>query len=273
MKLLGQLNIYGKTKVDVAIQRAKTFEPEEGYYLNYSGGKDSIATKLILDLAGVKYDAHYNITGIDPPEVYYFIKKQKDVHMHQHQKSIFQLIVKKLMPPTRMVRYCCEVLKEHGGEYRFNVTGVRWAESRSRANGRLDIEFDRYGSKSKKAIENRKIFLNSDNDEKRKMIELCSIKGKHILNPIVDFTDQEVWELIKYYGVDYPELYDQGFCRIGCIGCPLATKENRLRELKRYPKFKENYIKTFDRMLIKRKELGKTTTWRSGEEVFEWWIK
>lgn len=272
MKLLGQLNIYGKNKVDVAIERAKTFEPEEGYYLNYSGGKDSIATKLILDLAEVKYDAHYNITGIDPPEVYHFIKEQ-DVQMHQHEESIFKLIVRKLLPPTRMTRYCCEVLKEHGGEERFNVTGVRWAESRRRANSRLDIEFDRYGSNSRKAIENRKIFLNSDNDEKRKMLETCSVKGKHILNPIVDFTDQEVWELIKHYGMDYPVLYDEGFCRIGCIGCPLAKKRNRLMEFKRYPKFKENYIKAFDKMLIRRKELDKVTEWKSGEEVFEWWMK
>ncbi|MBY7064395.1 phosphoadenosine phosphosulfate reductase [Clostridium sporogenes] len=272
---IGQLNIYKKTKLDVAIERAKYYEKVtdgKGYYLNYSGGKDSILTKLILDLADVKYDAHYNITGIDPPEVVYFIRKQKDIQMHQHEKSIFELIVEKLMPPTRMVRYCCEVLKEHGGEDRFNVTGVRWAESNRRKKTRLDVEFDRYGSQSKEAIEKRKIFLNSDNDEKRRMLEMCSIKGKHILNPIIDFTDEEVWEVIRYYNLEYPELYDQGFCRIGCIGCPLSKKKNRIMEFKRYPKFKENYIKTFKRMIDHRNELGKETQWKTGEEVFEWWM-
>lgn len=270
--MIGQLNIYKKTKLDVAIEIVKSFKPPKGYYLNYSGGKDSIVTKLVLDLAGVKYDAHYNITGIDPPEVFYFIKNQKDVKMHQHEEDIFSLIVRKLMPPTRMVRYCCEVLKEHGGEGRFNVTGVRWVESSRRAKTRLDIEFDRYGSKSKEAIEKRKIFLNSDNDTRRRMVEGCVVKGKHILNPIIDFTDEEVWEVIKYYDLEYPSLYDEGFCRLGCIGCPLSTKKNRIREFKRYPKFKENYIRAFEKMIKRRNELDKETKWKSGEEVFEWWL-
>lgn len=94
--------------------------------LPWSGGKDSIVTKLVLDLAGVKYDAHYNITGIDPPEVVYQIRKLKDVQMHQHEEDIFKQIMRKLYPPTRKVRYCCGDLKEHGGEGRFCVTGVRW---------------------------------------------------------------------------------------------------------------------------------------------------
>lgn len=269
---IGQLNIYKKTKLDVAIERVKSFNPSEGYYLNYSGGKDSIVTKLVLDLADAKYDAHYNITGIDPPEVFYFIKNQKDIEMHQHEKSIFELIVEKLMPPTRMIRYCCDKLKERGGEERFNVTGVRWAESKRRAKTRLDIEFDRYGSKSKEAEERREIFLNSDNDERRRMVESCQVKGKHILNPIIDFTDQEVWEVIRYYNLEYPSLYDEGFCRLGCIGCPLSTKKNRIREFKRYPKFKENYIRTFDKMIKHRIERGKDTQWKNGEEVFEWWL-
>lgn len=224
--MLGQLNIYHKTKLDVAIENVKYYERATkglGFYFNYSGGKDSIATKIVLDLAGVKYDAHYNITGIDPPEVFYQIKNTPGIIMHQHEKSFFQLVYEKLMPPTRLTRYCCEKLKEHGGEDRFNVTGVRWAESKRRARTREGIEFDRYGSRSKNAEENRKIFLNCDNDEKRRMLEMCSIKGKNILNPIVDWTDEEVWEVIEYYNVKYPVLYDEGFKRIGCIGCPLST--------------------------------------------------
>lgn len=43
-----------------------------------------------------------------------------------------KLIVKKQFPPTRLIRYCCEDLKEPGGVGRVVVTGVRWAESRNR---------------------------------------------------------------------------------------------------------------------------------------------
>lgn len=268
-----QLNILKQTKLDVAIERYKMFEPEEGYYLNYSGGKDSELIRLIANLAGVKYDAHYNITGIDPPELFYHVKKQKDVQMHIYEESFPKLVVRKLLPPSRQNRYCCEVLKEHGGEGRFCVTGVRWAESNKRATNRKMVEFDTYGSSSKEAKENRIIFLNSDNDERRKMIETCKVKGKHILNPGIDFTTKEVWEVLRYYNVDYCKLYDEGFDRLGCIGCPLSNIKKRIREFKRWPKFKENYIRTYDRMIKHRLELGKETAWKSGEEVFEWTMK
>lgn len=35
-----QLNIYGADKVQVAIDRLRAFEPKEGYYLCFSGGKE-----------------------------------------------------------------------------------------------------------------------------------------------------------------------------------------------------------------------------------------
>ena len=285
--MLGQLqyNEFGTTndRVKTAIQRAKFFNSAAlttgGYYLNYSGGKDSIATKIILELANVRFSTNYNITGLDPPEVVYFIKEQKDVNMHQYEESVFQLIVRKLMPPTRMVRYCCDVLKEHGGEGKFNVTGVRWAESARRKNSRLPVEYNSYGSQSKKSKSIKKEFLMADNEEKRQMIETesmpngCKTTGKHILNPIVDWSDADVWELIKYYGAEYPSLYDEGFKRIGCIGCPLSKKCNRIMEFKRYPKYKENYIRAFSKMIDHRIEREKPTLWKSGEEVFEWWMK
>ena len=55
-------------KVQVAIDRIKTFEPPEGYYVAFSGGKDSVVILDLVKRSGVKFDAHYNITGIDAPE-------------------------------------------------------------------------------------------------------------------------------------------------------------------------------------------------------------
>lgn len=46
-----QLNMYGKDKVQTAIDRFKSFEPEEGYYLAFSGGKDSVVIKALADMA------------------------------------------------------------------------------------------------------------------------------------------------------------------------------------------------------------------------------
>lgn len=134
-------------KVAKSIERLKAFEPEEGYYLAFSGGKDSVVCKALLDKAGVKYDAHYRVTSVDPPELVRFIKNQHpDVHRdvprypedYKNPKlagkpiTMWNLIPEKLIPPTRLIRYCCAALKESGGDGRMTITGVRWSESINR---------------------------------------------------------------------------------------------------------------------------------------------
>ncbi len=270
-----QLNIYGQTKVEVAIERLKTFEPPEGYYVAFSGGKDSQVIYHLCKEAGVKFDAHYNITGIDPPELVYFIRENyPDVQRHQHEKSMFQLMEEKGLP-TRLKRFCCAELKERGGTGRFVITGVRWAESVRRKNSRNLVEFDVYGSNSKKAKEKREIFLNSDNDEKRTMIENCTVKGKHVLNPIIDWTDADVWNYLKSRNIKYCELYDYGYERLGCIGCPMSTKKRM--ELRKYPKFAKNYKRAIARWLPgyleRRKAKGMKPLFETVDEWYSWWIE
>lgn len=270
-----QLNIYGQTKVDVAIERLRMFEPPEGYYVAFSGGKDSQVIYHLCKEAGVKFDAHYNITGIDPPELVYFIRNNySDVIRHQHEKSMFQLIEEKGIP-TRLKRFCCAELKERGGQGRFVVTGVRWAESAKRKNNRSLIEFDVYGSQSKEAKENREIFLNSDNDEKRQMIENCQVKGKHVHNPIVDWTNADVWSYLNSRGLEHCKLYNEGYKRLGCIGCPMSSTKRK--ELKRYPKFAENYKRAIARWLpgyIERAAKdGRKPLFTTADEWYSWWIE
>lgn len=273
MSTLGQLNFQGKNKIEVAIERIRYFEPPEGYYLAFSGGKDSIVCKELLNMAKVKYDAHYNNTTADPPELIYYMRNHhEDVIIDQPPTTMWKLIPEKLLPPTRIIRYCCDVLKEGGGTGRFVITGVRWAESTRRKKNRQVIEFDKYGSQAKLARETRKVFLMSDNEDKRMMIETCQIKGKHILNPIIDWEDSEVWEFIKLRKLPYCELYDQGYTRLGCIGCPMQSVEQKIKEFERYKKHKANYIRAFDRMLVERRKRKLPTDWKTGEEVFEWWI-
>jgi len=57
--MLGQLNLWGKNKVEVAIDRLQSFEPKEGYYLAFSGGKDSQCIYELAKMAGVKFNAFY----------------------------------------------------------------------------------------------------------------------------------------------------------------------------------------------------------------------
>lgn len=239
-----KIDLFGK-KTDLvrsAIDMLINYEPEEGYHLAFSGGKDSIVIKKLADMAGVEYTAQYNYTTVDPPELIYFIKEHHpDVIMSYPEETMWELIPRKLMPPTRLVRYCCEVLKERSGSGRRVITGVRRAESSNRAN--------------------------------RRGIEICSKdKTKTYVNPIINWSDSDVWEFIKTMNIPYCKLYDQGFDRLGCIMCPLASPKQMEFEAEKYPKFKEAYIRSFDRMLKVREEKGKETQWETGEEVMAWWL-
>lgn len=136
-----EYDLFGKKrdKVQTAIDRLRAFEPPDGYYLAFSGGKDSQCIYELAKLAGVKFDAHYRVTSVDPPELVRFIKGvypevSRDIPHDKNGKPItmWNLIPRKLMPPTRLVRYCCKEFKETGGEGRVTVTGVRWAESQNR---------------------------------------------------------------------------------------------------------------------------------------------
>ena len=110
----------------------------------------------------------------------------------------------------------------------------------------------------------------NDNDERRKMTEQCVAKGKFNVNPIIDWTDNDVWEFIKSNNLIYCSLYNEGFNRLGCIGCPLGS--NKAKELERWPKYKVAYLRAFDRMLLERKRRGKQTTWKTSQDVMDWWL-
>lgn len=241
---LKELTLFGeRDKVQIAVDRLKQFEPQEGYYLAFSGGKDSITIYKLAELADVKFDAHYHITTVDPPELVRFIKQYYPcVSRDRPEMSMFRLIKKNFWPPMRQQRYCCRELKEVGGHGRIVVTGVRWAESPKRAQ--------------------------------RRMLESCfSDKGKVYLHPVIDWTNEDVWEFIHLYNLPYCPLYDEGFERLGCIMCPQeSNQQNIQRQIEKWPKFVKAYINTLDKVIESRKSLGRKCTFNTGQELFDWWI-
>ena len=278
--MLIEQTLFGeKDKVQIAIDRLKTFEPPEGYWLAFSGGKDSVVCYHLCKMAGVKFEAHYNITSVDPPELLRFIKKeypdvQRDVPRDKDGNAItmWTLIPKKKMPPTRLVRYCCEKLKEGGGQNRVVVTGVRWAESAKRKNihGIVTLPKKQPEQEGWQKTPAGGLILNEDNGDNRRLVEQCFARQKVNVNPIIDWTDDEVWEFIEKYHVPYCELYDQGYTRLGCVGCPMSS--NQEAELEKYPYIKKKYIKAFEKMLDERGKAGLETEWDTGEEVMAWWL-
>lgn len=147
-------------KVEIAIKRLKAFCPPEGYYVAFSGGKDSQCAYHLCKMAGVKFDAHYNVTSVDPPELVQFIKSHyPDVQFDYPRDSkgnvitMWNLIPAERMPPTRLVRYCCETLKETSGKGRYTVTGVRQAESANRKRNQGVITIPNSDDKLQKELE------------------------------------------------------------------------------------------------------------------------
>lgn len=243
-----------------------------------SGGKDSSVCVELAKRAGILFEVIHNHTTADAPETYWFIEwkfkalEEKGIKCTRNypvyngvRTSMWKLIPQKLIPPTRIMRYCCSVLKERGGEGRFITTGVRWDESAKRKNNRGIYE------------SGREIILNNDNDDRRRLFENCSVKAKRVCNPIIDWTDSDVWDFIRSEHLEVNPLYFDGFSRVGCIGCPLATKKARQIEFLRYPKYKKNYIQSFGRMIKERKAKGKMDGYvrmgRTGEDVFHWWME
>jgi len=239
---IGEKGLEFEDKVEQALTVLKMHQVKEGYYLAFSGGKDSAVIYELAKMAGVEFDAHYNFTTVDPPELVNFIRNEyPEVKTHYPEKTMWELIVEKRMPPTRIVRYCCDALKEGGGEGRLVITGIRHAESYQRSN--------------------RCIF---EQDNRR--------KDKFYLNPIIEWSEKDVWDFIKERKIKYCKLYDEGYSRLGCIGCPMGNTKGMLFDFKKYPKYKKNYIKAFQRMLDKREKDGLKNNWKSGKEVFNWWV-
>lgn len=248
-----------------------------------SGGKDSSVITELAIRAGIPAEFMHNHTTADAPETVRFVRSefkrleelgyQCTLNMPTYKGkrvSMWSLIPQKLMPPTRLVRYCCSVLKETGGANRFICTGVRWAESRSRKENRGIYE-------KNGALKASRIILNNDNDDKRMLFENCRLKGKRVVNPIVDWLDADVYGFLADAKAPMNPLYAEGQCRVGCVGCPMAGKKGREDEFLRWPKYKNLYLRAFDNMLKERERRGELEgSWRIGttaNDVFNWWME
>lgn len=273
-------------KEKTAIERLKAFEPEDSAYcLCYSGGKDSDAVRILAALAGVKHILEHNLTTIDAPETVRYIRSVPGVHINHPERTMWELIVARRMPPTRFARYCCEAIKEREGKGRLKVTGVRWEESWARRQSAGLVRMmgkkartyaERNGVEVQKTRDSRRggIVLNYDNDDARRMVERCYRTSQTLVNPIIDWTEADVWTFLRHYGCDGNPLYQCGFSRIGCIGCPMKSRAQRLADFRKWPKYKTIYTHAFDRMLEKRVADGLAVSegWQDGAAVFRWWL-
>ena len=238
---------------------ALRYDPENGYFLAFSGGKDSQALYHIAQLAGVKFKAHFSPTTVDPPQLIRFIRKQyPEVEFEKVEKSMYQMAKEMGMVPTRRLRWCCARFKETAGAGKVTLTGIRKAESIKRAK-RQTVEvsghkfagdLDAFFGWSKERIEKKVKNLNQDEFSRDKQQEIRCINGKDsiIVNPMLEWSDADVWDFLnKVMEVPHCELYDPPYNqhRIGCILCPMAGPKQHARDIELWPHAKERWIGVF----------------------------
>jgi len=198
--------------VPVTLDRLRTFEPEDGYVLAYSGGKDSDCILALAKEAGVKFEAVHHLTTIDPPELVRHVVSREGVTFTKPKESMVSMIRRKGLP-SAVRRWCCASLKEHKYPGRIVLTGVRWSESARRST--------------------------------RRMVEVSQkCRTQRYLHPILDWKNADVWGYLNGRGVETCCLYREGRSRIGCVCCPLGR--DGVDSAKRWPAIARKLKKAFD---------------------------
>ncbi len=241
----------GLNKIETAIALIQAAEPMQGFYGAFSGGKDSEITKDLTKRAKVKADWHYCVSPFDPPAIYQHIRtNHPDVAWDYYVRGFWNLVVEKGLP-TRKNRWCCEYIKEAGGEGRVLIVGNRSEESNTRNKQKCFEKHSRYPKVDK-------IFV----------------------RPIITWTKSEVWEYIDTYKLQVCSLYSKGFERLGCIMCPVANYKKRLFEMEYFPKIAYLWRRTCQFIVDERLSRGNLTKrgkpykyqHQTGDELFDWWL-
>lgn len=271
-------------KIDAAIARLRTGSLMAERYtgkpmvITYSGGKDSDVLLHLARRANIPIEVSHNLTTVDAPETVWHVRDVfraleldgipasiRYATYKGQRTTMWSEIVRRGVPPTRLMRYCCSVFKESSGKGRMIATGVRWQESSARAKR---AAYEALAPRKEDRI------LVNDNDESRRLYEDCRLKGTRVTNPLIDWTDADVWQYIHDNHICTNPLYGMGYTRVGCVGCPMAGYIHRVNAFVRWPKYRQAYLHAFERMLDVRRAKGlKSDLWHNAEDVMRWWLE
>jgi len=246
------------TKIDKAISLIGEYESnaidmsDDGYCLAFSGGKDSAVIAKLAEIAGIRHTMDYSVTTLDPPELVRHIKDNYNATFHRQPRALLTEMVENTSckgPPTRLMRWCCEKYKENTGNQQWKILGIRAAESPRR----------------KKAW--KQVIINNNNNK------TC------IVNPILYWTDKDVWDFHRDQRMSSCCLYSEGFDRLGCIGCPMAGARQQRIGFDRWPRYEFLWRRAFDRFWDKWSGVptkqGKRRYFEdfgSAQGFWDWWV-
>ena len=202
------------------LQQVQKAHPDEVIEIAYSGGTDSDVILQLAKEAGIRYEAIYKNTTIDPPGT--ILHAQDMGATIIRPKSTFAELIQKNGLPTRFSRFCCKELKEYKVRD-VAVMGVRKRESVKRASRYSEpTECRFYG--------NKKVHTEA-------------------VYPILEWTDEDVAAFLSDRKIKCAPIYYDAECafhverRLGCMCCPLASKKNRIEEFRKHPGMVRFYIR------------------------------
>lgn len=204
--------------------------------VGFSGGKDSLVVYDLCKRAGIECKFYFNHALEDLTTLRYIRENFPDVIWRRTEKGFFEYLQKekKGMFPTFQFAWCCEAYK-HNAKFIDNasIVGIRSSESPKRAKRRI------FMSKNK-------TFKKRNNTTIDKYFkDECQGVGspnKILLNAIVDWSDDDVWNYIHKYDLPINPLYSNGFNRVGCMICPKTNFRNNFPMLMKYPKLIDSVI-------------------------------
>lgn len=243
---------------------ALAMQPDNGFYVGFSGGKDSQVLLSLVQSAGVKYRAFYNVTTNDPPpSVYYIREHYPDVEFSFPKRNFFTIVAHKGLP-TRQHRFCCDELKEPFGAGWVVLTGVRRDESKTR-EAYNDVQV--YSKRKEHQDRTRKRTIEEIESNEHRCIKG---KDKLMVRPLLDWTDEDVWRYIHENGLPINPVYRR-FNRLGCMFCPFSAKRDMSYWSEKYPKFKQQLCRHLQLYLDKNETQRAIFT--DAEDCFNWWIE
>ncbi|HOV88377.1 MAG TPA: phosphoadenosine phosphosulfate reductase family protein [Syntrophobacteraceae bacterium] len=233
--------------VNEALKFIKAHEPPEGYFIAFSGGKDSIVSLELTRMAGVRHQAFYSCSSIEPPEVVQFIREfYPEVTFLYPERSFWELIRKKF-PPLKTKRWCCDFLRKYPSRkipLKHRIMGMRMEESRDRAD--------------------------------RPRIERNKREKTIVFKPLFSWKAWSIWDFIQRYRLPYPSLYDEGWERVGCVVCPFIcspTMKHIERNRERWPGIYRAFEHAVTDWFLERKARGANLREQTPEEYITNWYK
>lgn len=186
------------------------------YFLNHYKGRIALSTSLsiedqvLTDLIA-KIDNSTRIFTLDTgrlfPETYSLIEKTRKKY-----SIALEVFFPDATEVEKMVKEEGINLFYEGIEQRKRCCNVRKIQPLKRAFQGLDVWI--CGLRREQSVTRQEMQL-VEWDTNNQLIKL---------NPLIDFTEEQVWDYIRIHAVPYNKLQDQGFPSIGCQPCTRSVQ-------------------------------------------------